>query len=78
MKAVRNVLWLGALAVAITSILGLAMPDRLTGGFVVRAQNCVMSGQATVVNGTFTCDCTVIGARECGCIVKCPPGGLGE
>jgi hypothetical protein len=83
MKTGRSLLGLGALAilVALAGIVVTALPGHLpTGGLVVLADNCVMSGQATVVNGVFTCDCTIIGGSNCGCIVagKCPPGALEE
>ena len=75
MKGERSALRIGALATLVT-LAGLflsALPGHLgRGAFVVRADNCVYSGKATVVNGTQTCDCVIIGGNDCGCIAKCP------
>jgi hypothetical protein len=65
------------LLVALTGMFLSALPGHMpTEGFVVRADNCVQSGQASYVNGVPTCDCTIIGGHDCGCITagKCPPG----
>ena len=75
MKAIFARLHGGIITIVVALALGV-------GGVIISAvtstaanaeEGCTRSGEAKIIGGTQTCDCTITTVSTCSCIVTCPP-----
>lgn len=74
-KNVRSRLWMFS-GVAMMFGIWTFLPNPVQPINIVQA-GCTMTGRASYVNGTPTCDCTSATESTCSCVVACKPNGDG-